>query len=427
MRRLASIIWLLFLVVGCNGRSGSPPVLAEDSAAIDAPDADLTAADQDAADPDASVLLPQPCSPCVTEADCAVPGGQAEPVGGQAGELDCLLLVSGNKYCMARCTDSAHCLPAASCQQVISGAVLHCMPNTYDCPHCAATGCPPDTYCSGNGSCRDIPDLCDNCESDAMCPSGAVCRQDGNTKRCMPRCSKTIGCPSGSTCVTKAGVGWCIYGGATCCYGPDCDNSCPDCDGTCLGGVCAGCLTDADCAQGWCQWPAWQCGLCPAPGYPEKKVWDPASGTCIECVVDSDCSSTGEYLEVCAQNVCVGSCKVCGGTYPICAELFGVWQCVECTNNNHCEAKDLSECSTTTFTCNNPGPIPKGNCKTDADCWVPADTEFALYCHLDSGYCMDKGGKCDNIHAFCNFQTGENCKTPPDNPGATIGTCQPAQ
>nr|WP_253894573.1 Ig-like domain-containing protein [Myxococcus xanthus] len=189
------------------------------------------------------------------------------------------------------------------------------------------------------------------CETSSDCASTGATPYVCVEEKCVPDDSPcAAGCGSGTVCDEAAdnGRGVCVQclsdaqcGGDT----PVCDitsKSCKTClegaDGSAQGclpgqacnaggngglGVCEGCSTNAECAEG-----TPQC----KPGAP---------GVCVECLENSHCANDAQ--PVCSDNNVCGCTESaqCGGETPLCdtARDNGQGECVACIDNSQCTAQ----------------------------------------------------------------------------------------
>lgn len=393
-----------------------------------------TAADLDAkadtSSPDVAVSKDKSCNKCSTSADCP-------------GDHECVPLLSGN-YCAKKCGSVQDCTPGYICDKVTQTEQKHCVLTSYDCKGCAVDGCPGTQQCNfktNPPSCLDVKQQCESCLQDKDCGNGLRCVKFGDAgKACLPDCSAGQACPDNSACVayvteqTKA----CAFSAAKCCYGPACTSGCSGCKTSCVAGKCAECTKNADCAGGSCNLNTYTCvtsATCPPAAEPTKKIKLAATGECVECSNDTHCAgaSGGPKCDL-QKHVCIksggpGECSECGGEYPGCVEINGVWSCVECATDDDCAKKSKGTCIAKSYTCSGSvgggggGVIgPKtGTCKSDADCPADPNGTFDLACDTSSGLCFDKAGKCDNVVAFCNAAAGSTCELNTDLLGGLGG------
>lgn len=361
------------------------------------------------------------CHACETKADC----GEA---------FDCIALLSGS-FCSLPCGSALDCSDKFTCDLASSTDTLkHCLPPKYACEGCVATGCPSDQICDPmSGKCVTGKAPCTPCQKVSDCGPGLKCATlaspDFSTQKiCMPDCSNNAYCQPGSLCQKTDAGNVCGFTGLACCYGDKCqaDPGCAKCPGKCILGSCVACLLDSDCSDGHCDTTSHQCVN--TVGCPAEKPALLDDGTCVQCAKDSDCKP-GKKCDTTA-HACVANpltCKACSEFYPDCVQINGTWACVECTSDATCAAKNAGTCSTQAFSCSkqgDPGPTT-GNCKQDSDCKNFGTSAFDLACDATAtGLCYDKSMKCDNIVAFCNGKKGCICQPEgPSGPDVVVGKC----
>ena len=338
------------------------------------------------------------CASCTTADDC--------PAGGWT----CVPLSTG-QACLPPCTTSDDCTTGWTC---FNGA---CAPGGFSCAGCNVDGCTSanDVCDTNTGNCTSPQSQCGACTYDWECGDGNACHSFGpNLSVCVPRCSGGAACPGGANCITDDTSGYkvCEPKGTTCCFDenpancPDTNACTPACGGGtphCKLGVCVACLEDAHCPQGQtcntnngtCSGGGPQCG----GGTPH---WNEAKGTCVQCLNDTHCGGSvcNPQTNTCENDIC----GTCADPYPACAEVNGEFYCVQCTDDSYCGQGGT--CQIDTYSCqggtvNNPDP-----CSSDADCDAGV-SGFNLACDLDSGFCYDKDGGCDDVTAFC--MNGNDC------------------
>ena len=202
------------------------------------------------------------------------------------------------------------------------------------------------------------------CESDAQCPES------------LPRCDTTKG-----LCVE-------------CLAATDCGTSCLD---VCLDGKCSqvnACVTDSDCPQqheclqGCCV-PKTGCQSnddCAAP----TPVCDPASHSCVPCLVDGDCPAGR-----CVDKKCLTACQSdgdCSSPTGRCDTASGV--CVQCLSGSDC-TRTLPLCRESDHTCveclDNAGCGPNevcrdGSCEAGPTCTTDDQCDPGMIC--EGGTCI---------------------------------------
>ncbi len=335
------------------------------------------------------------CTACSSDGDCD--GLKCTPLGGGA-------------FCFGACESNDDCASGWYCEELTNES-SQCIPMAYNCDAgCHTAGCPDGQVCNQeSGACQAGQAECGACQKDWDCADGLRCYTEG--KYCAPACGD--GCPANSTCqtVNAIEVSLCISGNAACCIGDDCTNPCqaptPFLNNK---GECVECLADADCADGeYCEELSQSCmdAACQAP-----TPFQLEDGSCVECKNDSHCTAKGEGYK-CKVNVCVfqgdlpEECSLCVSPYPACAEINGIWACVQCAADADC---GNGTCDLSLYACDNGGVGPGcGSCNNDGDC-VSAMGDKVLACDAASGCCYDTGGFCDNVESMCDSSSGSECK-----------------
>lgn len=340
--------------------------------------------------PSAGVL----CTSCNTDADCD--GLKCSPLG-------------AGKFCFGECASHDDCSPGWICHPVTTDAP-QCIPMAFNCDAtCLNDGCAEGEVCNQEtGQCVTGVSECGTCQQDWDCALGLRCYSQ--EKKCAPPCG--TGCPANSACkeVNALTVSLCISSTAPCCYGDDCANPCQAPTPFPLEGACVECTEDAQCGEGmYCEQISHTCmsAACQPPT-PHQKP----DGTCVECLNTGHCAAKGaDYI--CQLNICTlggdkpPECDFCEAPYSACAEINGIWSCVQCTDDTYCPN---SECDLTLYACNT-GGVPGegcGICASDADC-VAAMGDKVLKCDPASGCCYDQSGFCDGVESFCDGTQNSEC------------------
>ena len=367
------------------------------------------------------------CVGCTTDKDCAAGTlygnkcikGATRTACGCSSDAHCV----GNRYgstCSATgrcsCTNDASCkkTPYTKCSPVSKGSyALQCH-----------KPCKSNADCGANLSCHTASGKCTECTTDKDCVNGQLNQCDLTLGKCVA-CKKNADCtnkarpycnPAGGVCVEclddatcKAGYFWgnkCIkgYSGtATCGCGAN-----TDCAGNAHGATCATfnrrctCKTAAECKKA----PYTRCYLatsystylhcqkaCTADsgcGYGLK--CDKASGMCLQCKVDKDC--TGALNKFCHQSM--GKCVACrtskdctSSARPTCDTGSG--RCVECVADKDCKSGYFygNKCVTSTTY----GKVCR--CQSNSDC---------------SG--NPRGPSCYTYYQMCTCSSNGDCKAP---------------
>ena len=432
------------------------------------------------------------CVGCKSDKDCAAGTswgnkcikGTTTTACGCSSDLDC----AGNRYgstCSTAtrrcsCTSDSNCkkAPYTKCSPVSSSSyTMRCQ-----------KPCKTDVDCGANLKCNKASGMCTQCSADKDCTGTykfcepklgkcVACKKNTDcTSTQRPFCSPTSGvcveCISDATC--KAGYFWgnkCITGSAgTAACG--CAAK-ADCAGNAHGATCltssrrCTCKTAAECKKA----PYTRCYMgtsyatylhcqkaCTADstcGYGLK--CDKASGMCLQCKVDKDC--TGNINKFCHQ--AMGKCVACKASKdctskarPTCDTASG--QCVECLTDANCKAGyfwgnkcvtsgtsgKVCRCQGNADCAGNPrGPncytyYQRCTCTTDSDCKAPYTKCDKPYPSSTYKYCQKpctSNSDCTSSYSpFCKKSTGKcvGCLTNAECAGglspvcdATTGTC----
>ena len=334
------------------------------------------------------------CTPCSTDADCD--------------GLKCYPLGAGT-FCFGECETNNDCGSGWICHPLTNDA-KQCIPMAFNCDAtCLIDGCPEGQVCNQEtGACAAGAEDCGTCQQDWDCAAGLRCYSQD--KLCAPPCGD--GCPTNSSCqsVNALPVDLCISSTAPCCYGDDCANPCQAPTPYPQGGECVECIEDAHCGEGkYCEQVSHTCmsAACQPPTPFQKP-----DGTCVECLNTGHCAAKGATYG-CNNNACVSDdkpaeCDYCEAPYSACAEINGIWSCVQCTDDTYCPG---STCDLTLYACKNGGGNPGegcGVCQSDADC-VSAMGDKVLACDAASGCCYDTSGFCDDVESYCDGSQNSEC------------------
>ena len=335
------------------------------------------------------------CKACSSDGDCD--GLKCTPLGGGA-------------YCFGECATNDDCESGWYCEELTNES-SQCIPMAYNCDaDCHISGCPDDQVCNQEtGGCQAANAECGTCQQDWDCAAGLRCYNEGNY--CAPACGE--GCPANSSCkdVNSISVKLCIsVDQANCCFGDDCVNPC-QAPTPFMGenGLCVECLSDGDCGEAkYCEADSQSCmdAACQAP-----TPFQLEDGTCVECKTTGHCAAKGADYQ-CENNVCVNKgdlpeeCSLCVSPYPACAEINGIWACVQCAADADCSN---GTCDLSLYACSGGGIGPGcGSCTNDGDC-VSAMGDKVLACDAASGCCYDTSGFCDNVESMCDSSAGSEC------------------
>jgi hypothetical protein len=183
-----------------------------------------------------------------------------------------------------------------------------------------------DLKCWGAGNFLDgggpsnvpvLVDYCDLCEASSCSGAKPVCGWSGTCETCK----EDIQCPEATpACLEDGTCAQCSSGNSTACLNtntPLCDpstNVCVGCitDDDCYGSnkiicdsatkQCRECNSDADCPSSApaCQ-PSGLCGECSTSNLTKcvapLSICEPTSGTCVNCVQDTDCTEDNPYCD----------------------------------------------------------------------------------------------------------------------------------
>jgi hypothetical protein len=296
-------------------------------------------------------------NPCGAGQACVepIPGccGTCQPVAPAcASNADCeACQVCVNGQCMGtgvvECFDDADCLAGFRCQTYADQPCKnHCVDLTCDLLDCLPGGSPCDPYFSpcpsGQVCVEPYKGCCGQCQAaecatDADCGACAVCL-DGT---CMGlgdiSCMADADCGAGQVCVIDAANPCANH----CEEAVPCaaDTDCAPCQ-SCANGVCvtpppAGCLDDADCAQG-------EVCVQGLPGDCQNHC-EPKG---VACSTDADCGACA----VCVANQCQGTGVLACADHADCGADQYCHQVLGEPCKNACEA------------------LPEGACRDAADC-----------------------------------------------------------
>lgn len=280
---------------------------------------------------------------------------------------------------------------------------------------CAANPCdehecksPPLAQCSGDklltyaaeGTCT-APLGAAQCnypvKEERLCQHGC----DSAKRDCKPNPCDLVDCdsPPPSSCVDGESVTYRSQGRCDASTGFKCEYEkvTEPCTGTCVGDICKDCVTHGDCESGkFCsaeesckecntdQFCGDSCTNCAA----DAKYCDPDSLSCVDCVNDSQCGSSGAYCDggsckACDTNErCGATCTSCSGTTPVCnggacvcsegscgsgSQCVG-GSCQSCDSDSAC-GPSCSPCGGSTPKCLGSGAAAKCvECLKDGDC-----------------------------------------------------------
>lgn len=358
--------------------------------------------------------------------ECNETTGQCDPVstggGGScgvcAGASDCgadqgCTALAGGLYCLKGCSTLGDCDTGYKCLE-LPGDGGRCIPNGGSCEKdCIQNGCEAGKTCDfSSGDCVAKLLLCDSCTKDDGCGDGARCVLFApSDRRCMPECVDDQ-CPAGSTCQDANGVNVCKPTGNACCFGEECGapgpcDSCPPEAPHCWQNSCVECTNSTQCSGGMCNQTTKKCEFdngCDPACTAAKPYCHPQLISCVECLNSDHCPDG----ELCSNdNQCAGTediCQFCVDPYPACADINGSKSCVQCVQDTDCPS---GQCDEGTYFCDGTNVPTGGTCTSDADC--PTSSQFILKCHTGTGLCYDVEGRCDNVTAYCDANSGSEC------------------
>jgi hypothetical protein len=278
------------------------------------------------------------------------------------------------------CNTNLECTPPTQCDED-TGECVGCVNDT-PCagtiaPRCSegsCVACVEHTDCTtpGFSRCDQSTHACQPCTDSAQCEGGSLCNTTLNGGTCVqcllddqcealtetPQCKEETGecvrCTGDEQCVADRDNSRCNLTTNTCAPCNN-DNQCPDAFPTCdVDGETARCVacTGNDAPSITCQNPAaancnasGDCVACNdsdqcthLPG--SLDVCNMANGRCVECVNDDDCDAVGDSRCDLDTNTCVectrnGPTSIgCGGAQPggtVCDTSFNPNRCVQCT------------------------------------------------------------------------------------------------
>ena len=368
----------------------------------------------DCTDPTFNICLASACIECGTDADCKKGykwGNKCTKVSSTSTTKNCRCKVNadcaGNPngptcyttYSKCSCKTDGDCKGAYSkCWLPYAGASYkNCQKPCATDKDCTSTTAP---YCNaGTGKCQ-------------ACTTSAHCAKNATNTVCQAATGTCVECTDDASC--KAGYKWgnkCIKASSTSTTKNCRCKVAADCAGNPNGPACytkyskCSCTKDADCKKApytkcWVPYSGATYKNCQKPCKSNTdctgtaKTCDTATGKCVACKVDKDCTST---------------------TYKYCSPTLG--ECVKCKTNAHCAAdKESPFCDPKTGSC--------GECLTDANC--KTGYKWGNKCYDDSLYgkiCGCKantecagnpnGPTCDTSRKLCTCKANTDCKKAP--------------
>lgn len=299
---------------------------------------------------------------CKTDADCG------------SSLYQCIEFGSGQKRCLARCSNSM-CPRGFTCKQTRQGT--HCLPqNVYFCPCLNASDCTEDRLCRQGLCIAKEGKVGDPCSLSAPCATELQCEPLISGNRCVFPCARTS-CPIGYICKTLPNFQRICVKPAKLEIGEFCD------------GVLQRCKSGFTCA---------------------KLVDQEGTTACVEtCSLQSTCKSGGTCNLGTSPRFCQCSTNAECGRGSRCKDLGSggarVCECIQkpcakACGNGVCEAKIGENCET---------------CALDCGCTIGFVCDHSV-CRKDSqcgdGVCeANKGETCSNCKADCGCSNGIACIT----------------
>ena len=337
-------------------------------------------------------------------------------------------------FCVANACTGCNTTGATGCSARTDGKIL-----------CATTGaaagqcveCAADAQCTkdpAKGFC--VANACTGCSA-----TGCAARTDGKTVCASSGASsgQCVECAADSQCTSDPAKGFCVANVCTGCNTAGATGCAARIDGKMVcstsgtsAGQCVECAADSQCtsnpAKGFCVANA--CTSCSAAGATGcagrtdgKTVCatnGTASGQCVECTADTQCTSSAAK-SFCVANSCAGcqsaaanACSVRSATTPVCGTT-GI--CVQCNTSADCTVTTKpicaanvcgactadSQCSAKLGATGNPGVCMKnidGHCATDAE---------TVYVQNSPATCLNSGTSAGAPSTpFCTARTGVN-------------------
>jgi hypothetical protein len=444
---------------------------------------------------------------CQSSTDCSSLGEVCQLSSGRAGS------------CIPPCTDGGtDCLPSNQFCDFDSGLCGPCSADSqcvgYDAgPHCLGTGycgcnvsndCGTNYVCGFNNACQltcaidggtdctqssqfcDLDSgLCGPCETDSQCDgydAGPRCLTSGQCG-----CGANSDCGTGYVCDSSACRASCAVDGGTDCttlpgrhfcdLGTGLCNPCSsdtqcvgeDAGPHCLSSGDCGCQTSSDCGlSGACDFSSDACVLsCTVDGGPDcaslAEVCDPDNRVCVQCLSDTDCSSStpactadihqgNSCVECVLPSQCPDSNPGCNASYEHCGYCYTDVDCPShfplCSLSNTCVTSCVlsdggTSCSTGGCDTNSGlcvQCVQDSNCLQAAQPYCATDVDGGEYCvectqpsqcpgtapgcnsyYHNCGWCFSDSD-CPTTAPFCNGN--ESCVLPCDGGGqCPTGAC----
>lgn len=276
------------------------------------------------------------------------------------------------------------------------------------------TCCDPET-----GECGTCDDECWSCAGNWECRSGLFCLTiPGYAGICTPLCSTVAECPDSEqyTCTFWSDFGVCV---------PNV-NKCPGCYAPTpfpLGDTCVECRDGRDCGGGGaCCHPEYH--FCMVMSCGPGTIFNPELCECRQCFTGDDCLRFEDATGVCLVD---GTCEgvvpcdgLCNESYPICAVVKGVEQCVECASDEDCGETGCVCLGDPWYRCVEESGSLCGSggscaapCRDSGDChWSQMGNRLECAWAGEpgtgpAGVCVDPSGSCDGMTSCC--RPGKGC------------------
>ncbi|MEY3011744.1 MAG: hypothetical protein RIT45_479 [Pseudomonadota bacterium] len=353
------------------------------------------------------------CAPCATDADCAVPGGDAS----------CLRQGGAGAFCASACTSDADCA---------------------------------DGYVCGQGQDADGKTL-DGCvpKDAAVCTCSGWAKAAGTTTTCwasgLPGCTASIGCEAAGlqACAAAAAQAEACNGKDDDCDGQTdelpsegvlCDDGNPCTDDACGGGVCLATPTTATCDDGdkCTEGEACAGGACvgglPAMCDDGNPCTDDSCDTATGCVnlpnkATCDDADACTENDACALSLCGGATVTCDDGDPCtddsCDPATGCkhsGNTAPCNDGDACTEKDAclaGKCAGASKNCDDSNPCTTDSCDDKVGC-----RNIANIAACDDGDACTTGDVCKDskcIGGAAKCDDGNPCTD--DACDKTTGTC----
>ena len=412
------------------GDTAGPDVNAVDAAGT-------CGANQNCTDPTKAFCVAGMCTGCQTAGATACGTQVCDGVSGKC--VECTADPQCTKdqskgFCVANACTGCNATGATGCSARTDGKILCSTTGTAagQCVECAT-----DSQCTkdpAKGFC--VANACTACSA-----AGCAARTDGKTVCASSGASsgQCVECAADSQCTSDPAKGFCVANVCTGCNTAGATGCAARTDGKMVcatsgtsAGQCVECTADSQCtsnpAKGFCVANA--CTGCSAAGATGcagrtdgKTVCatnGTASGQCVECTADTQCTSSASK-SFCVANACAGcqsaaasACSVRSAATPVCGTT-GI--CVQCNTSADCTVTTKpicasnacgqctadSQCTAKLGTTGNPGVCMNnidGHCATDAE---------TVYVQNVTATCSDSAtGAGSTATPFCTAHTGVN-------------------